>query len=421
MPPQTNPTSRTPPLLFHGLPLNSFLGLDLLSLTASPNLHGIKTLPPGYHFLYSSSDASLSIRHGRWFLIAPPAAATAGQQSESQPLIWRWSKDNECLLPERDASAIERAGANLGRVWERGLLDYTQPGSGRDGGELESEWRELAGYVTDALLDRVLRPGGAGQGAEKRKDDSASRKFWSISSVSSAPQDLDEIPGLSASEAVVEGEEELGFLPIDLKRTWREGAVGRERTDAVRDRSWYLGHLIESAVGSGGDKRVGAAQLLGELQLCFLMVLTLANWSCLEQWKRILGVLLSCRQALVEVEDYFVAVVRLIKVQLKHCGDVEGGLFDFREEGAGWLKGLLAQFRRNVEEVFGSTSGEGLKAELKQLEDGLRDEYGWESRKDMLKRGLLELEDGERVDMDMNGADEEDETGEYAPVVVDLG
>jgi len=412
MPPPIHPSSRTTTLLFHGLPHNAFLGLDLLSLTASPNLHGIKTLPAGYHFLYSSADASLSIRHGQWFFIA-------GQVTEPQPLVWRWSKDEECLLPETEVSAIARANADLGRGWERGLLDYTQPGSGKDGGELGSEWRELAGYVTDALLDRVFKP-GAGQGAQKRNDP-ASREFWSISSVSSAPQDLDKIPGLSAAESAIEGEEDLGFLPIDLKRTWREGAVGRERTDAVRDRSWYLGHLIESAVGSGGDKRVGAAQLLGELQLCFLMVLTLANWSCLEQWKRILGVLLSCRQAPVEVEDYFVAVVRLLKVQLKHCGDVEGGLFDFREEGAGWLKGLLVQFRKNVEEVFDSTSGEGLKAELKQLEDGLRDEYGWESGKDMLRRGLLELEDGERVDMDMNGADEEDETGEYAPVVVDLG
>jgi A1 cistron-splicing factor AAR2 len=412
-PPPIHPPSRTTTLLFHGLPPNAFLGLDLLSLTASPNLHGIKALPAGHHFLYSSADAALSIRRGQWFFIT-------GQVTEPQPRVWRWSTDEECLRPETEASALERVNADLGRMRERGLLDYTQPGSGKDGGELVREWRELAGYVTDAMLDRVLRPGGEGQGARERGD-AASGRFWSVSSVSSAPQDWDRIPGLSAVESVVEGEEELGFLPIDLKRTWREGAVGRERTDAVRDRSWYLGHLIELAVGAGGDRSVGAAQLLGELQLCFLMVLTLANWSCLEQWKRILGVLLSCRQALLEVEDYFIVVVRLLKVQLKHCGDVEGGLFVFREEGAGWLKGLLAQFRRNVEEVFDSTSGEGLKVELKQLEEGLRDEYGWESGKDMLKRGLLELEDGERVDMDMDGADEEDETGEYAPVVVNLG
>ncbi len=320
---------------------------------------------------------------------------------------------------QTDVSTTETAPADLSRAWERGLLDYSQPGSGKDGGELWSGWRELTGYITDGLLDRVL--GSVTGQVSDRKQDAASRSFWSISSVSSGPQDVEKIPGLTASEAVMEGENDLSFLPIDLKRTWREGAVGRERTDAVRDRSWYLGHLIKLIVGPGGDRSVGAAQLLGELQFCFLMVLTLANWSCLEQWKRILGVLLSCRQALVEVEDYFVAVTRLLRVQLKHCQDVEGGLFDFKEEGAGWLKQLLAQFQRNIEEVFDNAHGGTLKTELRQLEQDLRDEYGWENGKDMLKRGLLELEDGERVDMDMNGVDEEDETGEYAPVVVDLG
>ncbi|KAF7509177.1 hypothetical protein GJ744_008237 [Endocarpon pusillum] len=418
MPPPSSSTPPMPTLIFHSLPNNAFLGLDLLSLTTSPNLQGIKNLPPGYHFLYSSSDASLSVRHGHWFFVPAPASATEGGQHESKIIPWRWSEEKECLVPEADVSETGSAQADLGRVWERGLLDYTQPGSRKEGGKLGSEWRELTGYITDDLLDRVLGKVASQDRAGKRGP--ASGRPWSISSVSSAPQDVEKIPGLTASEAVIEGEMQLELLPIDLRRTWRDGAVGRERTDAVRDRSWYLGHLIELAVDSGGDRRVGAAQLLGELQLCFLMILTLANWSCLEQWKRILGVLLSCRQALVEVGDYFVAVVRLLRIQLKHCQDVEGGLFDLKEEGAGWLKGLLAQFRRNVEELFGTANGETLKTELKQLEQDLRDEYGWESGKDILKRGLLELEDGERVDMDMNGADEEDETGEYAPVVVDL-
>ncbi len=339
-----------------------------------------------------------------------------GQTSESEILVWQWSKEDECLIPETDPSTTEKAHANLGRVWERGFLDYSQPGAGKDAGELGEDWRELTGYITDALLDRIL---GADIDSEENND--ANSRNWTISSASSAPQDEEKIPGLTASESVMEGKKDLNFLPIDLKRTWREGAVGRERTDAVRDRSWYLGYLIEAAAGSGGDKRFGAEQLLGELQLCFFMVLTVANWSCLEQWKRILSVLLSCRQALEEVEDYFVAFLRLLQVQLKHCEDVEGGLFDFKEEGARWLKGLLTRIRSNVEEVFGPVDGEMLKAELKQLEEDLRDQYGWECSKDMLKRGLLELEDGEQVDMDMDGADEEDETGEYAPVVVDLG
>lgn len=399
-----------PILLFHSLPASAFLGLDLLSLTTSPNLRGIKSLPPGYHFLYSSSDASLSIRRGCWFYIPAPSE----RSDYSKVLVWRWSTEEECLV--REAGADTDAAEMTRRDPGRGLLDYGDPSGGKEGDELAGEWSELTGYIMDGLLDRVLGPGG-----NKNVHDGSKGAKWKISTISSAPQDVEKIPGLSASESVIEGEKDLNFLHIDLKRTWREGAVGRERTDAARDRSWYLGYLIKQAAGVEEDRRVGAAQLLGELQLCFLMVLTLANWSCLEQWKRILAVLLSCRRALVEVEDYFVAVVRLLEVQLRRCESVEGGLFDFKEEGAGWLRGLLTQFRRNVEESFDDAGGQALKAELDKVEEYLKDRYGWESGKNMLKRGLLELEDGERVEMDMNGVDEEDETGEYASVVVDLG
>jgi A1 cistron-splicing factor AAR2 len=417
----STPTNRTqtptPTLLFHSLPPTAFLGLDLLSLTLSPKLQGIKNLPPGYHFLYSSTDASLSIRRGWWFCVPAPDSANEGSKSDSQPelSVWRWSNEEESLAPDADPAAVGKAHANLGRVWERGLLDYTHPSSGKDGGELAGEWRELTNCITNALLDRVF------SGGQEDETKDAKGKDWSISSISSASQDVEKIPGLTSSESKMEGEKDLGFLPIDLKRTWPEGAVGRERTDAVRDRSWYLGYLIELAAGSGKEKRVGAMRLLGELQLCFLMVLTLANWSCLEHWKRVLGVILSCRQALQEVEEYFVAVVKLLRLQLKHCEDVEGGLFDFKEEGAAWLKRLLAQFRRNVEEMLEAADGELLKAELKKLDEDLSNQYGWVSGMDMLKRGFLDLEDGERVDMDLNGADEEDETGDYAPVIVELG
>jgi len=50
----------------------------------------------------------------------------------------------------------------------------------------------------------------------------------------------------------------------------------------------------------------------------------------------------------------------------------------------------------------------------------MHDTYGWQSDKDILRRGLLELEDGEMVEVSMDGLDEEEETGEYAPTVVEM-
>jgi len=58
--------------------------------------------------------------------------------------------------------------------------------------------------------------------------------------------------------------------------------------------------------------------------------------------------------------------------------------------------------------------------ELEDLQEYMQKEFGWEPEGSYLKRGMLELEDGERVEMEVNGADADEELGDYAPTVVDL-
>ena len=169
-------------------------------------------------------------------------------------------------------------------------------------------------------------------------------------------------------------------------------------------------------------RRNGASQILGEMQLCFLMVLTLANWSCLAQWKRILGLVFGCRTAVAEIPTFFVTFIQVLASQVRCWDAVEGGLFETAEEGAEkWLVGLLGKFKDGVREVLGE-KGE-VWEELGKLEAVLKEGLGWEvlEKEDVLKRGMVELDDGERVELEMEGADEEEEKGEWAPVIVNLG
>ena len=167
-----------------------------------------------------------------------------------------------------------------------------------------------------------------------------------------------------------------------------------------------------------GSRKTGAKEVLGELQLCFLMILTLANYSCLAQWKRLLTVLCTCREALEEIEGYFGEVLRVLELQLRHADDVEGGLFELRDEvGSKWLRGLMAGFVDAVEET-GAGEGE-LQGEMKQFQEAMHERFGWEGKDSVLRRGILELEDGERVEVSMDGADEDEERGDYAPVIVE--
>lgn len=194
--------------------------------------------------------------------------------------------------------------------------------------------------------------------------------------------------------------------------------MGKERTDAAQDRSWFLGDLIENHC-QAKNKRGREVEILGELQFVFLMVLTLNNNSCLEQWKRMLKLLLTCQQAVKERKVLFVELIRLLRVQLGQCPSAEGDMFGMNEARGGFLRPLLTNFRKYIDESAGTWKAD-LVEELDELQEYLEKEFGWQLEYSYVRRGFVDLEDGERVEMDMNDADEDDEQGEYAPVVVDL-
>lgn len=449
--PSPSQLSPTPTLLVPRLPAKTLVGIDLITFTSTENFHGIRDLPEGWHFLYTGTTESFSLRCGAWFYVGDISAVdvVAGHEDgrvvqtrrddnmQSEIRIWKWDQNIEALVPltgetDDDRQEAMRFKANLGATWQSGgLFKYRTriPSSdsqkdtkkAHDEEKDEEEGRKAWSGLTDRLSPQVL---------SRVLDDSDldidSCPSWTVTSASTAPQDADRIPGISGDKFTKGGvageqEKELRFLPVDLKRTWREGAIGRERTEAAQDRSWALGDLIKRYSAPSSDERIGERQILGELQFTFLMALTLMNYSCLQQWKRLLNLILTCRTAIRTRETFFRDVLRLLLLQLKHCDVVEGGLFEMDGDyGGAFLEKLLRGFRRSMQEVLEGVTGSIVQAEMDALEKWVKKEFKWELRKEaFMRRGMLQLEDGEQVEMELSDADEE--TGEYAPVVVDLG
>ena len=332
----------------------------------------------------------MSIRDGFWFHVPDPSSSTAS------PLVVRkWDKGRSSLTSIKE---VEEYRTSLAELWERGLSPYRQSAE-KEAVAGAADWEGLTQHVTPSILHNLTRS-----------------EEWGITSASCAKEDQDNIPGLSAEETSFD-ERELGGLGIDLKRTWREGAVGRERTDAAIDRSWALGDLV--ARWRDIEREWGNV-LLGQMEACFIMVLTVANYSCLEEWKRCLGLVLTCRKAIQEREGFFASFLGLLRRQIERCEDVDGGLFDMSDEGGSLLKRWLKGFKRNLSQLLAETEVEDIKEEMDQLEDTLKRMYGWELGDEIVRRGMLELEDGEMVEMEVNETDRDDETGEYAPVIVDM-
>ncbi|KAF2473078.1 uncharacterized protein BDR25DRAFT_128327 [Lindgomyces ingoldianus] len=397
-----SPGAQSNCVLLLDLPPSALGGIDLLSFTTAPRFHGVKNLPPGLHFVFAASDASLAVRHGAWFYVSPSIGAP-------QVFIKKWDPTKEELVAEASQTEVMRWRANLGGIWKEGLTPYRQAvqptdlGNEEEAFEESMDWSLLTSRISQTLLSRItgLNP-----------------DHWSLTSSSSAVQDLEHIPGLDMGINGMQPDKELRLLPIDLKRTWREGATGEELTKAAQDRSWALGELVEKHC-QGNGIRTREWEILGELQFTFLMVLTLNNNSCLEQWKRILGLLFTCRQAVKERTHLFLELLNILRLQLSHCADMEAGMFDVNENGGGFLKPMLRKFRRSLVESDGKWKVDILD-ELDDLQEYLKEEFGWEFDDNFVKRGMLDLEDGERVEMDVAGVDEEEETGEYAPTVVEL-
>ena len=460
-------TANSPVILIPNLPAQSFCGIDLLSFTTSPLFHGLKHLPPGWHFLFCSATNSFSLRHGAWFQVSDPfkgglvdAAVDSASNGSSG---WRpdlhvinWDGEKEELAPERRKAELLRWRANLGSLWRRGLAPYRQSVgkkseatsnvdvSGEDAQnvnettELERDddaeeegdvWHELTNCINADLLRRITEPRdeqlqNGGHGPPRPAKHEEESQYFFLDSASSAKQDMDVIPGLwtpTANDTNGEStqhplhDQTLNFLPIDLKQTWREGAIGRERSAAARDRSWALDNIIDSHCHDN------ELDIVGEMQFAFLMVLTLNNHSCFEQWKRITSLCLTCENAISKRHKLFVRLLSTLRVQLERCADAEGGLFDLTDEAGNLLKILLKRFRKNLEALAGSMVKQEVLDELEEVEEYLSSEHGWTFGVDVLKKGMLELEDGETVELEVNKADDEDdEEGEFAPQVVDL-
>ncbi|KMU76056.1 AAR2 family protein [Coccidioides immitis RMSCC 3703] len=382
----------TPTLVISDLPPTTLVGIDLFSFNSTPNFYGVKDLPPGAHFLYTSTTESFSLRSGEWFYVGENGSPNQlARQSHIDIRLRKWDKALEAVVPvdeNSDAGRQQamRQRANLGRIWASGgFLAYQSQLNARptttvgDGANTISyqherapsrgDWQRLSSSISPSVLDRIL---GQSDSLDQR---------WTITSGSSASRDTDYIPGLSTTDmansmgVAGEREKELRFIPVDLKKTWREGAIGRERTEAAQDRSWALGDLIKHGIPAPKLSDVNS-DAAGEEQVLGFTV----------PFRR-------CRRGAVEMDG---------------------------DDGGNYLKSLLIKFKKSVDES--EASGEmRVKKEFARLENWIKSKYGWElSRRSIVRRGMLELEDGEQVEMELSGAEEEDETGEYAPVIVDL-
>ena len=159
--------------------------------------------------------------------------------------------------------------------------------------DTKTTWADLTCYITVDILDRVLPPG------------------WTFSSQTASTSDeaTEQLSSLPSSKA----EAIMRFTSINLKRTFNPQAIGRERTEQILDKSYYLNLLLQNLPDE--------LALLGEFQLSFLTVLYMNNFSGFETWKNIFTVFCECKAALRSRETLFRNFLVVLRHQFDMCSE----------------------------------------------------------------------------------------------------
>ncbi|KAK7751316.1 hypothetical protein SLS62_006722 [Diatrype stigma] len=232
-------------------------------------------------------------------------------------------------------------------------------------------------------------------------------------------------------------------------------AKGAERTRQALDPTAWILAVLSSSSSSSSTPTSSANntnnndddnKLLGELQFAFLTGAHLGNLSCLEQWYFLVGKLALRAHGLAAARPRLARdLLRTFHAQLAYAdrflgvengaGGGGGGGGDVLDmvsadgKAAHAMEKALVTYKARLDETLTTAAADAdADADIGEvgqafaaLEAWLRRRRGWDLRADSyLRSGDVMLEDGEVVQAEREDFEDEDERGEFAPVVVGL-
>ncbi|KAK9483273.1 A1 cistron-splicing factor [Lipomyces starkeyi] len=292
-------------LILYNIPDKCLLGIDLQFFTSTADFNGIKLIPDGVHVLHWSSPTPGPT--GKENAIPTSSKITNNHDEDDS--------DNGLLKSQavRESDNIVMSNMNLrmavffeasegkttSMTWDEEAEEFVTSKRDVDDVSLQKLYPHLISYPQSspefAALTFLLSPKLLSTYLPESYNKAVPVSSITASSTDSLllSQAILKASSSSNRSTPLDDSDSFRFLNFDLKRqrTWREGAVGRELTTAALDRSWFLGDLVSRE--RNGDYNA----VLAELQLCFVLLVLLANYSAAEQWKRIVELLCTCKSA----------------------------------------------------------------------------------------------------------------------------
>lgn len=396
-------------VLMLDLPEIFIVGVDAFSFTAK-HFAGMKHLPPGPHLIWVAHPSGISTRCGVWI----------ESSGDDQVHVLQWDKFNE-MLSEASRSEARIQANEIGVIHAR-LPPYSDPSAvnGAKGHLLPSTaeknlhiWRQLTSHIYKPVLDRITGQKGGDwfvHTADRVKG----------SSMMAAEIELDKRisnPFLQARE--------LTFSFSQLERTYSVTHTGSERTNEATDATHYILSALDNT-----DLGIDEGAIIGEFQFAYLAGAHLGNDACIQQWWHVLLKIFLRAYALPDRKpELAAALLRTLAAQINYgCDWLETPLLDDGDACSRSMRLALTTYKKRLEEVFVSAEKSATPQQLDAVTAFSKVEaavspapLGWDLRGDnVVKKGLTMTEDGDWLELEMSELQDEDETGEYAPEIVDI-
>ncbi len=236
-------------LLLLGAPEGLSITLDFNSWTTGPLFKGIKNIPSGIHYITTNLDQVFG-RSG--FFI----------DGSNDLNTWQWIDALGRYDKVTDQDQISRIKMGMHEI-ELGLGPYPM--------NLYESWKLHSNFLSTNLLYKICPD-----------------NFTDTVASSSRLSDVAD-PRIQKSPTI-------NFTVIDLKHSFPVGTQGALRSKYAMDKSWLLKKLISSS---------SAEEILGEIQLSFLMFILGQFYDGYEQWKILIHLICNSEQILEEDSGFF--------------------------------------------------------------------------------------------------------------------
>ncbi|KAI9292754.1 AAR2-domain-containing protein [Neoconidiobolus thromboides FSU 785] len=259
-------------LVFLNCPKDFEFGIDFSNWIVGPKFMGLKFIPPGIHFIYYSivdKTGHTGIRNGFFHYF-----------KKEQIIVKKWNEYNEEVYKdnELEPELNDRIKYNI-QSFDPNLGTYPITQS-----DVYKKWKQLTRYVSSELIQKIAPNDGLMDGFLPTEENSNFEEF----------------------------DGSLKFTKFDLKKSFPEGSFGSELTKYSLDKSYLLMKLIE-------NEYLDYKNILGEIELSFIVFLLGQNFIGLEQWKKLIVLISNSNEAINQSPNLFIHFLEILYFQLLEC------------------------------------------------------------------------------------------------------